>query len=81
MQKELTLIHLGVAGNSSNCHSNSKRTLTLCGKLYLMFKTEMLFPQRPWNMERMLFGFQGPGGNEPLSSQLKCLQCLDIHIY
>ena len=49
----------GVAGNSSDSHSNSKRT-SPSGKLYFMFKTEMLFPQRPWNMERMLFGFQGP---------------------
>ena len=65
VQRELPLIRLGQWATHLTVIQIAKEPLTLCGKLYLMFKTEMLFPQRPWNVKNALLWIPGaPGGNE-----------------
>ena len=72
----------GAVGNSSDCHSNSKRTSPSVENCTLCSKQRCCFPKGPGMWRMLFYGFHGPlvGMSSAISELCECLQCLDIHI-
>lgn len=73
----------GVGKSSIQLSFKQQKNLTLCGKLYLMFKTEMLFPKALEHGKNALWIPGALVGNELsiISQVCNVFNVSDIHIY